>query len=128
MIPLRKTFISSDTSVAAASTETDNGDFTSYHVDLAHIKYCSITLYIKGANVSSSGYVKFTFAGYDSDREAWDTDPYVSANVMRVSLNGTTAVQKSFAISPDLEKIKILSIENEDTTYAVTANASIYVK
>ena len=93
MIHHRKKFISADTSVAAASTEVDGVDFTSAQVDLEYAKYASLTLYAKGANASATGDIRFSFAGYDSGRAAWDTDASVPSTTYYVTLNGTTAVQ-----------------------------------
>jgi len=128
MLNYRVKFVSSDTSIAADSTEVDGTDFISVQVNTKYATFASLTLYAVGANSSSSGSVKFAFAGYDSLRESWDSDAYIATSTLTLTLNGTTAVQKTFSVYPDTEKIKLLSVENTDATYAATVNASIFIK
>jgi len=127
MISWREDFLSSDTSIAINSTEVDGTDFTSKQIPLAHAQYASLTLYVKGAHASCSKDIIFKFAAYDSKRKAWDTNAYLTYNL---AANGTSAVQKTIALIPDVEKIKLLSVQNQETTagYTVTINASIFVK
>jgi len=127
MITFRENFLGSDTSIAINSTEVDGTDFTSKQVPLKHAEYASITMYVKGAHASCAKDVIFKFAAYDSKRDAWDTLHYLTWSV---PANGTSAVQKTVAVNPDVEKIKLLSVQNQETTagYTVTVNASIFAK
>ncbi len=125
MVTFTEKFLATDTSVAKTATETDGTDFTSKQINTKHAHLGSITCYVKGANAGSSGDVTFKFATYDVLREMWDTIYYVQ---VVCALNGTTAVQKTITFYPDMQKLKLLSIQNEDTTYAATCNASVTIK
>jgi hypothetical protein len=67
------------------------------------------------------------FAAFDSKRDKWDTIAYYTENV---TANGTTAVQKTIPLTPDVERIKLLSVQNQETTsgYTVDVNVSIFIK
>jgi hypothetical protein len=120
-------FLASDTSIAINTTAVDGVAFTSNQIGLAYTTYASITLFVQGGNAACSKDVIFKFAAYDSIRNRWDTLEYLSVSV---TANGTNVVQKTIALTPDLEKIKLLSVQNQETIagYTVTVNAKIFAK
>lgn len=119
-----------DVTVPIATTYIDGADFTSYVADVRDAKFISITFYVKGNNASCALNVIFKFVSYDSKRDKWDTIDIFDSAGISIPANGTTAVQKSIAVIPDWEKIKLLSIQNQESvaTYTVVANASIFIK
>jgi len=127
LIPVREKFLASDEEIAINSTEVDGSDFTSKEFDLSRAEFASITCYVKGGHGSVSQDVIFKFVTYDSERDQWDTEAYVTINV---TPSGTSVVQKTTSITPDVEKIKLYSIQNQETTagYTVDANASLFRK
>jgi len=127
LIPVREKFLASDENIAINSTEVDGSDFTSKEFDLSRAEFASITCYVKGDHASVSKDVVFVFVSYDSDRDQWDTEPYIT---IAVTGNGTSVVQKTVSINPDVEKIKLYSIQNQETSagYTLDANASLFRK
>ena len=119
--------LASDTSMAINKVSVDITDFTSVQFGLAYTTYASVTLFVQGGNAGCSKDVIFKFAAYDSIRSQWDTLPYLEVSV---AANGTSVVQKSFALTPDIEKIKLLSVQNQETAagYTVTVNVKIFAK
>ncbi len=127
LIAIPEKFIATDTSIAISSTEVDGTDFTSVQLPLEYSDWASITCYVLGGNASCSLDVVFIFAAYESLRAMWDTLAYLTINV---TANGSTAVQKTVSITPHIEKIKLLSIQNQESSsgYTVTCNASLFRK
>jgi len=120
----RKKFISSDTSVANGATEVEGTDFDSEIAELAHVSQMAISVYVKGADAGAAGNAEFCFAAYDKERGMWDTEEYLK---ITVAIDGANAAQKTVAVSPSPEKLKLLSIKNPDDA-AITANASYVIK
>jgi len=127
LIAIPEKFISADTSIAINATEVDGTDFTSVQLPLEYADYASITCYVLGGHASCSLDVVFKFAAYESLRAMWDTIAYLTVNV---TANGTTAVQKTVSITPQIQKIKLLSIQNQEAVagYTATCNASLFRK
>ena len=128
MMPLsRYKFLDSDHEVAINSTEVDGTDFDSKAVPLGLSKNASLAFYVKGNNAGCSQDVIFKFAAFDSLRNQWDTIEFFSVSI---PANGQNVVQKTIAITPDTEKIKLLSVQNQETTsgYTVDVNVSIFLK
>jgi len=129
--PARTNFLSSDITVPINDTWVDGTDFTSKKIMTAYCSSASLTFYVKGGNAGCSKDVIFKFATFDSLRNQWDTvDVFSSAGGISVTSNGTTAVQKTIAMVPDFEKIKLLSVQNQETVsgYTVDVNVSIFLK
>jgi hypothetical protein len=129
--PIRHKFLSSDITVPINTTWVEGTNFTSKTIMLAYANNASITFYVKGNNAACSKDVIFKFVTFDSLRNKWDTvDIFPSSAGISVTANGTTAVQKTIAINPDFEKIKLLSVQNQETVsgYTVDVNVSIFVK
>jgi len=130
--PARTKFLTADITVPIATTWVDGGvGFTSKTIMLAYANYASMTFYVKGGNAGCLKDVIFKFATFDSLRNQWDTvDVFPNAAGISVTANGTTAVQKTIAIHPDFEKIKLLSVQNQETEtgYTVNVNVSIFLK
>jgi len=128
--PARTNFLSADITVPINDTWVDGTDFTSKKIMTAYCSSASLTFYVKGGNASCSKDVIFRFATFDSIRNTWDTvDLYATAGIL-VTANGTTAVQKTVIINSDMEKIKLLSVQNQETVagYTVDVNVSIFLK
>jgi hypothetical protein len=123
----RYTFLPTDVTVGHGATLVDGVGFTSREVTTGYAKVASLTLYVKGAHAGCSQDVVFKFAAYDSARQQWDTMEYL---LLRATANGTSKVQRTVPINADMERIKLLSIQNQEVTedYDVTANASAFVK
>jgi len=127
----RKNFLATDFLVAINSTKVDVTDFSSIQIDLSSAEFASLTFFIQGTSASCSKDIIFKFAAYDSTRAQWDTIDFVGAGSgVPVTANGTTIVQKTIALNPDIEKIKLLSVQNQEVTsgYTVTVNVSIFMK
>jgi len=127
----REKFLATDFSVAINSTKVDVTHFTSLQWNLSHVEHVALTLYVLGANAACSKDVTFKFATYDSKRATWDTIDFPGlGDGLTLAANGTTAAQRSYPLSPAIEKIKLLSVTNAETVagYTVTVNASIYAK
>jgi hypothetical protein len=127
----RENFLASDYTVPINSTQIDGAGFNSRQIPLAFAEKAAISFYVKGNHASCSLAIIFKFAAFDSKRNKWDTiDVLNSGSGVSVTANGTTAVQMTIAIEPDFEKIKLLSIQNQETTalYTVDVNVSIFVK
>jgi len=128
--PTRTKFLSADITVPINDTWLDGTDFTSKKIMTAYCSSASLTFYVKGGNAGCSKDVIFRFATFDSIRNTWDTvDLFATAGVL-VAANGTTAVQKTIIINSDMEKIKLLSVQNQETVsgYTVDVNVSIFLK
>jgi len=123
----RYKFLVSDFTVAINSTKVDVTDFTSKKISLAYCGSASLTFFVKGNHASCAKEVIFTFATFDSKRNKWDTIGYHVENVVA---NGTSEVQRTIALTPDIEKIKLLSVQNQETVsgYTVDVNVSIFLK
>jgi len=123
----RRVFLSSDITVPINSVVTDGAGFNSLQPELSYVDFASLTFYVKGNHGSCSKEVIFRFASYDSVRNQWDTSPYLQISVMA---NGTAAVQYTVPLTPDVEKLKLLSVQNQETTsgYTVDVNVSILLK
>jgi len=125
--PTRYKLLSSDITVPINTTWVDVSNFTSSKLSLAYCEYASLTFYVKGNNAGCTKDVVIKFAAFDSKRDKWDTIAYYTENV---TANGTTAVQKTIPLTPDVERIKLLSVQNQETTsgYTVDVNVSIFIK
>jgi len=128
MMPLsRLKFLESDYEVPINTTAVDGSQFTSKQIPIGLTKNASLTFYVKGDHASCSKDLIFKFAAFDSLRNQWDTIEFLSVSV---AANGTSVVQKTIAIAPDTEKIKLLSVQNQETVagYTVDVNVSIFLK
>jgi hypothetical protein len=128
MMPLsRLKFLDSDYEVAINTIAVDGTEFSSNKIPLGLAKSASVTLYVKGNNAGCSKDVIFKFAAFDSLRNKWDTKEFFSVSV---AADGTNDVQKTIAIEPDAEAIKLLSVQNQETTadYTVDINVSMFLK
>lgn len=125
MINVSNKFLSSNVTLTAGQTQYDGTDFTSAEMNLTYCRYASITLYVKGANASSSGTVSFAFRSYNDALGAWDTTAYLT---LTATLSGTADVYVTYPITPDVSKLKLYSIANGDTSYNITANAALFMK
>jgi len=125
--PTRYKFLSSDITVPINTTWVDVTNFTSSKLSLAYCEFASLTFYVKGNNAGCTKDVVFKFAAFDSKKNQWDTIAYYTENV---TANGTAAVQKTIALTPDIERIKLLSVQNQETVadYTVDVNVSIFIK
>jgi len=126
MIPgIRENLLNEDYQVPINTTATDGSEFNSKVAALGLARYASITFYVKGDHASCSKQVIFKIVSFDSKRNLWDTEP-----LMEVSLaaNGTAKVQKTVAFNPDIEAIKLLSVQNQETVagYTVDVNVSVF--
>ena len=129
--PTRYKFLSTDITVPINTTYVEGTDFTSKQIMLAYAKNASVTFYVKGNNASCSKDVIFKFATFDSLRNKWDTADVLNEGLgVSITANGTTAVQKTIAIEADLERLKLLSVQNQETIsgYTVDVNVSIFIK
>lgn len=120
-------FLESDIEIPIATKYVDGVHFMSKQVVAAYAEYASITLYAKGDHAGCSKDVVFTFATYDKLRNLWDTTEYL---VLKVTASGTSEVQRTIPINPDMDYLKLLSIENQETVegYTVDANVTIFLK
>lgn len=125
MIQATNKFLTTNASVTAGATVVDGVGITSNEINLQYCRYASITLYVKGANASSSGTVTFSFKSYNEAFGAWDTVGYLT---LTATLNGTADVYVTYPITPYISKIKLYSIANGDSSYGITANASLFMK
>jgi hypothetical protein len=123
----RTKFLSADITVPINVTWVDVTNFTSKQISIGNYQNASITFYVKGNNAACSKDVIFKFVTFDSLRNKWDTIEYISVSI---PANGTTAVQRTVLVWPDVEKIKLLSVQNQETTatYTVDVNVSIFIK
>jgi hypothetical protein len=123
----RVTFLPSDKTVPINSVAIDGTDFNSEQIELNFVDFASLTLYVKGNHASCSKEVIFKFASYDALRNQWDTEAYLQLSLTVV---GTSVRQYTVPLTPDVGKIKLLSIQNQETVsgYTVDANASILLK
>ena len=129
--PARAKLLASDITVPINTTWVDVTNFTSKQIWLAHANQASLTFYVKGNNAGCTQNVIFKFAGFDSLRNTWDTIDLLNSGIgISVTANGTTAVQKTVAINPYFERIKLLSVQNQETVagYTVDVNISIFIK
>lgn len=128
MMPLsRLKFLDADYEVPINTTAVDGSEFVSNAVSLGLARFASLTIFVKGDHASCSAEVVFRFAGFDSLRNQWDTIHYLE---VKLTMTGTTPAQKTITIDPDVEKLKLLSVQNPETTedYTVDVNASIFLK
>lgn len=123
----RRVFLAADLTVPIDSLVVDGVGFTSEQFALSFVDFASLTFYVKGNHAGCSKGVIFRFASYDSLRNKWDTLPYLQIEVIA---SGTTAVQYTVPLTPDIEKLKLLSVQNQETTsgYTVDVNVSILLK
>jgi hypothetical protein len=123
----RKKFLKTDLVAAINQVSVDVTDFTSEQINVAYPKYASLTFYVKGNHASCSKEIVFKFATFDSQRSLWDTEEWLSVSL---AASGTSPRQKTINLNPDVEKVKILSIQNQETVsgYTVDANVSIFMK
>jgi|Deesub1362A_J573_1020465.scaffolds.fasta_scaffold00107_86 hypothetical protein len=123
LIPYFRKFLDSDVTIPINTTQV----VSSNEIDLSDAKFASISVYVKGNNAGVSLDVTFAFVAYDPARGSWDTEPYLTINV---TPNGLNAVQKTVSITPHVSKIKLYSIQNQETLdgYTIDANASIFKK
>ena len=123
----RRVFLSADLTVPISSVVVDGVGLTSAQIELSYVDYASLTFYVKGNNAGCSKEVIFRFASYDAIRDQWDTSPYLQISVMA---NGASTVQYTVPLTPDVEKLKLLSVQNQETTsgYTVDVNVSILLK
>lgn len=129
--PTRYKFLTSDITVPINTTWVDVTNFTSKKYSLAYCTQASLAFYVKGNHASCAQNVIFKFACFDSLRNTWDTiDILNEGSGVSVAANGTTAVQKTIAINPFFERIKLLSVQNQETVtgYTVDVNVSIFIK
>lgn len=129
--PTRYKLLASDITVPINTTWVDITNFTSKKISLAYSTQASMTFYVKGNHASCSKDVIFKFAAFDSLRDVWDTFDLLNiGSGVSVTANGTAAVQKTIAINPYFERIKLLSVQNQETTtnYTVDVNVSIFIK
>jgi len=127
----RDNFLDPDFTVPINSTQEDGVGFTSKEIPLAFAQSAALSFYAKGNNVGCSKDIIFKFAAYDSKRDQWDTIDVLALGAgVPITVNGTTTVQKTIAIEADFEKIKLLSIQNQETVagYTVDVNVSIFIK
>lgn len=128
MFPLgRYKFIESDYQIPITTIAVDGSEFNSNKIPLGLARYGSLTFYVKGDHASCSKDVIFKFVSHDSLRDQWDTEPFLEVSI---TANGDSVVQKSISINPDFEKIKLLSVQNQETVagYTVDVNVSIFLK
>jgi len=118
-------FLSSDLSLNAGQTKEDGTDFTSNVFYLEDAIFSSITLKVIGANAGSSGKVTFNFVSYNEALDAWDTTPF---STLEADLDGTNTVVITSSFNPDINKIKLASVVNGDSTYGASVNAGIFIK
>jgi len=126
-----KLFIAADVTVPISTTYVDGTNFTSETQLLAYGDSASIMMKVDGQHASCSLNVIFKFATYNPALEVWDTVDFLGAGGgIEVAANGTTAVYYTIPISVGIEKIKLLSIQNQESVagYTVNCNAAIYVK
>jgi hypothetical protein len=124
---VRIKFIASDHTLVINKVSVDGSEFTSEKILTAYSSHGTITCYVKGGNAGCAQAVVFKFATFDSFRNQWDTAEWLSVSV---TPSGTSDIQKTVSIDAYMEKIKLLSVQNQETTtgYTFTVNASIFLK
>jgi len=122
-----KKLIAADLTVAINSTVVDGAGLTSEKPIIAYADAVSLIFYVKGNNAGCSAGVIFKFAAYDSIRQQWDTIEFLSQTV---AANGTEVVQQTILLNPGAEKIKLLSVQNQETVagYTVDVNVTIFIR
>lgn len=126
MIPgIRENLLDEDYTVPINTTAVDGSEFVSNHMALGLARFCSLTFFVKGNHASCSKDVVFKIVSFDSKRNQWDTIELMSVSI---AANGSSAVQKTIAIEPDVEAIKLLSVQNQETVagYTVDVNVSVF--
>ena len=128
--PTRYKFLTSDITVPINTTWVEGTDFTSKTIMLAYAQSATLTFYVKGNNAACSKDVIFKFVAFDSLRNKWDTIDALGGSGVTVTANGTTAVQITKLLYAYFEKIKLLSVQNQETVagYTVDVNVSIFIK
>jgi len=112
--------ILTDLSVGAA-TEHTVLDTEQVSVDVSRVDGVTVSAKITGANASANGEVAFNLIGYNGDD--WDTVPF---REISVGMDGTNGVVQSFGVDVEAyERIKLLTVKNNDPDYDATVN---YVK
>jgi hypothetical protein len=117
-----------DLLVPVSTKRTSPADFAAAAVGLDDsIWTVALTFYVKGGNAGCALAVVFVFVTWDSLREMWDTVPYLTYEVTAV---GTAAVQETINLETCPEKLKLLSIQNQESSagYTIVANVSCFVK
>ena len=124
MFMKRYPFIAADFTVPINTTSVTPTNFTALEVPLKGVWMAGLTMYVKGGHASCSATVTFVFVSYDSLRDAWDTVAYYTGTVAMV---GTAAAQVTVVFDASVEKIKLYSIHNPETSTGYTAicNASL---
>jgi hypothetical protein len=123
--------LATNVTVPISTTYVDGTDFTSEQVLLAYADVASITLVVTGSSASCSKDVIFKFAAYNKVLGTWDTIDFIGmGSGMEVAANGTTRVQRTIPISNSIDRIKLLSIQNQESVggYTVVCNAAVYVR
>lgn len=115
-------FIATDhASLALSTTIVDgggSGHFDSIVVPVWDVKKLVIQGKTTGGNASAVSDVIFILAGRIGEAGLWDT---VAAFTLTLTQNGTTQVVESGQIDVQgFHDIKLLSIENEDSSYTAT--------
>jgi len=119
-------FLDSDiSSISAGASWTTGSDW----VDVRGASSALMTVKATGANASSSGTVTFNFIAKGDDENIMPTAT-VPDIMISLTLDANNEVVKNASIDcNDYAYIKLLSIENGDSTYAVEdVNAYIYYK
>jgi hypothetical protein len=125
MIPrIRENFLDSDYTVPINTIAVDGSEFTSKHLALGLARYASMTFYVKGNHASCSKDITFIIVSFDSKRNQWDTEALMTVNL---AANGESAVQKTINIAPDVEAVKLLSVQNQETVAGYTADVNVSV-
>lgn len=117
-------FLASPITVPIDDTLVDGTDFTSDVVVFAYSEFASITFYVKGANAGCSKEVVFKLVAFSSALGKWDTVEYLSYSV---PANGTSEVILTIPFTPDVEKLKLLSIQNQEVVAGYTVDANVYM-
>jgi hypothetical protein len=82
---------------------------------------------VKGDHSSCNKEVTFKFKTYSSALDKWDTVEYLSYSL---PADGTNEVIKTVPFTPDIERIKLFSVQNQETVsgYTVQVNVAIFTK
>lgn len=127
MVLSKAKLLDSDYTVPVNTTVFDGVDFISKEVVLAYAREASLTLYVKGNNAGCSNAVVFCFSAYNAALNKWDTLELFSQNI---PASGTSEVLKTIILDASFERIKLLSVQNQETTvgYTIDVNVGVFIR
>jgi len=118
--------LTQDLTVPANTIYVDGTNFNSILALTEQAEAGALVIEATGGNSGCSKDVYFNFAS-SIDETNWDTVPYIT---LQITMSGTNKVRRTVNISCPIKYLKLLSVQNTETTagYTATVNAYVYVK